>query len=97
MSKPDYEARCLVYDRALDAYGPDVQLTVALEELSEAQKEICKMLRGMGNIEHLVEEVADAEIMLEQVKNIFSIEDLVDEVAEKKLDRLLRRIEEDQG
>lgn len=97
MSKPDYEARCVVYDRALDAYGPDVQLTVALEELSEAQKEICKMLRGMGNIENLAEEIADAEIMLEQVKNMFNIEELVDEVAEKKLDRLQRKIEEDRG
>ena len=95
MDKPDYAARCVIYDRALDAYGPDVQLTVALEELSEAQKEICKMLRGMGDLTNLAEEIADAEIMLEQVKNLFNLEDRVDEMAEKKLNRLLLRIEGD--
>ena len=63
-----YEQRQQTYTNALIHYGEAVQLAVALEELSECQKEICKFLRGFGNTGHLAEEVADAMIMLEQVQ-----------------------------
>ena len=49
-----------VYRQARDVFGAQAQLVVALEELSEAQKEICKFLRGKGDPEHLAEEIADA-------------------------------------
>ena len=35
-----------VYRQARNVFGAQAQLVVALEELSEAQKEICKFLRG---------------------------------------------------
>ena len=82
-----------LYQAAFDAWGEDAQLNVAIEELSELIKEICKQKRGIGVSEHLVEEVADVEIMLEQIKQIFHIAD--EEVGwwkSFKLSRLAERL-----
>lgn len=76
---------------AIDTYGTDNQLMVAVEELSELQKEICKAFRGMLNEQSLIEEIADAEIMIEQVMMIYDIKD-EDIKTEKKLK--LKRLKE---
>ena len=55
-------------------YGREHQSVVAIEELGELQKELCKMLRGLGNLEHLAEEIADVEIMLCQIKELYDID-----------------------
>lgn len=97
MNKIGYVERCAVYSDALDVFGGDTQLIVAVEELSECQKEICKVLRGEGDLEHLAEEVADATIMLEQVQFIFDINDSVCEQMDAKIERLKKRIEARNG
>lgn len=74
-------------------FGTGPQLIVALEELSEAQKEICKALRGKCNRAHLAEEIADATIMLEQVRQIFGINAEVCNVMDDKIIRLQQRID----
>ncbi len=94
MNKIDYPARVSVYDRAIMQYGTMLQSVVALEELSEAQKEICKVLRGKSSIEHLAEEVADATIMLEQIAHIYDIRELVSRYMDEKVQRLADRLEE---
>ena len=91
-----YEERAKVYADALATYGTGLQLIVALEELSELQKEICKALRGKINLENLTEEVADATIMLEQVRQIFKINEDVCAVMDSKILRLQQRIEDEQ-
>ena len=64
------------------------QLIVALEELSELQKEITKNLRKKSNIDNLIEEIADVQIIIEQLKYYFNIpEESVNEVMEYKLER----------
>lgn len=92
MNKISYEDRASIYADALALYGQPIQLVIALEELSEAQKEICKALRGNVNLDHLAEEVADATIMLEQVRQIFDINDKVCEAMDAKVHRLANRI-----
>ena len=64
-----------VFEKAIDTYGPELQQVVAIEELSELQKEISKMIRGKGSIIHLVEEIADVKIMLKQLMMIHEISD----------------------
>lgn len=84
-----------VYRQARDVFGAHAQFVVALEELSEAQKEICKFLRGKGDPEHLTEEIADAQIMLEQVQMLCGIDDgAVQEQMDSKIERLRGRIKE---
>ena len=64
------------------------QLIVALEELSELQKEITKNLRKKSNIDNLIEEIADVQIIIEQLKYYFNIpEESVNEVMDYKLER----------
>lgn len=72
--------------------GWRAQAVVALEELSEAQKEICKMLRGQGDDDHLAEEIADATIVLQQMALAFGIAGSVLEWIDKKAQRLADRL-----
>lgn len=63
-------------------------MVVAIEELSEVQKELCKVYRGKGDMEHLAEEIADATIMLEQMRYFFGLNDMVCRKMDAKVQRL---------
>ena len=78
---------------AIAKYGKSAQMLMVLEEMSELQKEICKAFRGKDNVEEIADEVADVEIMLDQLKIIFQIEDEVWNHRRFKLARLLKRLE----
>ena len=75
-------------ERAIETYGKDMQLTVAVEEFSELIKEICKSKRGADNREAIIEELADCYIMLSQVRIIYGITD--DELWAKRVEKLKR-------
>ena len=92
MNKISYEERLKTYTNALVTYGEQAQMVVALEELSECQKDICKFLRGFGNAGDLAEEIADATIMLEQMRYIFGLNELVCEKMDQKIMRLDARL-----
>ena len=82
-------------ERAIETFGKDMQLNIAIEEFSELIKEICKNKRGSNNIDNIIEEMADCYIMLEQIKIIFEIKNSkIYEVMEEKLDRLKNRLDE---
>lgn len=89
----DRKERNKVYSKALEKWGIEMQATVAIEEMSEVQKEICKMLRGNGNRENLAEEIADATIMLEQISQIYNINASVSSWVDYKIAVLQRKIE----
>lgn len=92
-NKINLSRRLGIYRQARQQFGDNHQLYVALEEMSECQKEICKMLRGNGDTDCLAEEVADALIGLEQVQMIFGIKKDVAKYMTEKLERLTKRIE----
>ena len=92
----DFNDRAKVYAEAIDIFGVDMQLIVAIEELSELQKEICKAIRYENrdfDKEHVAEEIADVLIMAEQLQRIFGIGDLVKRYQNKKIVRLVQRLE----
>lgn len=91
-NKISYEQREQTYMNALIRYGTGMQCIVAVEELSEAQKEICKALRGKLDKDHLAEEIADATIVLEQMRIFFGINDMVCEKMDEKIQRLDDRL-----
>lgn len=62
-------------ERTINHYGAEAQQIVAVEELSELTKEITKMLRGMGDKEHMTEEIADVLIIIENLQQIHNIPD----------------------
>ena len=83
-----YGERCKVYMNALITYGDKNQMIVAIEELSELQKELCKILRGGENFPHLAEEIADVTIMLEQLGLMFNLDEDVFRYMDAKVMRL---------
>ena len=92
MNKLTYSDRCKTYTNAMLAFGEQNQLIVAVEELSECQKEICKIIRGGEDFRNLAEEVADATIMLEQIRLMFNINDCVCNFMDEKIKRLEDRV-----
>ena len=92
MQHMEYKDRAKVYEEAIERYGAEMQMVVAIEELSECTKELCKAMRGKGDINHLAEEVADATIMLEQMRLTFGINDAVKFWMDAKLQRLQHRL-----
>lgn len=82
-----------ILEKAIEVYGADLQKQVAIEEMAELTKEICKDFRGKGNREHIIEEMADVCIMLDQLMIIYDIKtnEMLDEI-DIKTARLEERI-----
>lgn len=89
-----------------DHYGFRKQSMMMIEECSELQKAICKWHRERGDLRRsessgcdertaIIDELADVIIMANQISYLLSAEDEVSEQIEFKLDRQLRRMEEE--
>lgn len=87
-----YEDRVAVYKKAIVKYGVEKQMTVAIEEMSEVIKELCKLQRGIGNRDHLAEEIADAMIVLEQMRLVFNLNQAVCDKMDEKIEDLQRKV-----
>ena len=88
-----------IYTYLINKFGKKEQITVAIEELSELQKELCKHLRYFGKIdvEHISEEMADVEIMLEQLKVMLNNSVDVEYRKKEKIQRTVKRYSEKEG
>lgn len=77
-------------------YGEKNQLNKATEEAGELIQAIAKYRNEPSeeNLNHLAEECADVLIMIQQLKEITG--DKVDEFIQQKLNRQLKRIEDEQ-
>ena len=89
----EYIDESAVLQRALGTYGFALQIVVTIEEMSELQKELCKYLRGKYSPAGIAEEIADVEIMLEQMKMLFGCADDVRSMRRRKVERLKERID----
>lgn len=80
--------------KALEHFGFNRQKVKAVEELGELQNAILRDLDGRGNYNNIVEEIADVEIMLIELKAMYEIPPSeIEEMKAKKILRLKRRIE----
>lgn len=77
---------------AVAVFGEEVQINVAIEELSELIKELCKHKRGCGDKMHIAEEMADVKIILEELEIIFDNSKRVKSWYKDKVMRLERNI-----
>lgn len=91
------EERRALLDRAITAYGALAQMDMAVEEMAELTKALCKVKRvscaaeAKAVLENVVEEMADVQIMLDQLRIIFGRSTAEDE--EYKLERLKKRLD----
>lgn len=75
---------------AIEAFGKESQKDIFIEESAELTKELLKERRGEDNLTAILEEMADVEIMLDQMKLIYGS---CEEIKQKKLLRLMDRME----
>lgn len=79
-----------ILTKAIQMYGDKAQENQAIEELAELIQAICHKHRGREN--NIEEEIADVEIMLEQLKIINCCRNKVQRIRELKIKRLYQRI-----
>lgn len=83
------------YKKAIKTYGEHAQKLMAIEEMSELTKEICKDFRAKLDREHLIEEMADVLITLDQLRVMYEISvDEIRQMREGKLERLKERMDD---
>lgn len=86
-----------IKDLAFEAvmkWGNAPQLSQATEELAELIVAINHYRRGRANAREVAEEIADCQLMLEQIKIIAGIpKDVMQEVQQAKLQKLKRRLD----
>lgn len=85
----------------LDHYGKEVQQRQLVEECAELIQAITKAERAAetsdyqkcrATVSNLIEEIADVEIMLEQIKSLYGCRKQVAALTEQKINRQIERI-----
>ena len=96
IKKPD------VLKSAIATYGMAAQVDMAIEEMAELTKALCKERRaqltpGMHSAEHanVIEEIADVAIMLKQLLIIFDKDGEIQKEVDYKIDRLEQRLQKE--
>jgi len=80
-----------IYREAIEKWGANIQLLMAMEEASELAVAISHFIRDRkGAIDEIIEETADMEIMIEQIKTIFEEENIVEKMEEIKKQKINR-------
>ena len=82
----DYE----ILTAAIRTYGEISQESLAAEECAELIQAISHKHRGRSH--NIAEEIADVEIMLEQLKIINNCRSEVERIHKEKIDRLYQRV-----
>ena len=85
--------------QAIETYGVQAQCDVAIEEMAELTQVVMKIRRisdgyeeTMAARDHLIDEIADVGIMIDQMEMMFDAVD-VEKMRRKKLLRLKKRLE----
>ena len=96
----DLEARDRDIWTILRHYGSSAQRLKAIEELSELLLALARISlneeRESERYVNLIEEMADVEVMMAQMRMVFDIDaEEISRIANKKIDRTLKRIQED--
>ena len=97
-----------ILKRAIETYGVNAQIDVAVEEMAELTKALMKDRRNctfskddvgvlVSGRASVADEIADVLIMLEQLQMIFSNEYQVERIKGEKIQRLENRLREVQN
>ncbi len=84
-----------LFQMAIDKWGKPLQLVMAVEECSELQKEVCKVLRGDWSsvrMDNIASEIADVRLMTDQLEYMFEIGAKVEIERRIKLNRLKKLV-----
>ena len=84
--------KCEIYKAALEKWGVGAQIGMLTEECGELLSAINKFNRSRCSSDDVLTELADVSIMVEQLSLIYGGYDKFLEERDKKLTRLLKRI-----
>ena len=101
-----HEIDARINNETMDRYGIERQSLVAMEELSELQKAISKLVRNpeektkplefKGLRHNLIEEMADVLICMDQLIEFYRIQRLdIQDIIQAKQERQAKRLEEE--
>lgn len=77
--------------KAIENFGKDSQIRMAIEEMAELINALMKEPRGRANKEDIITEIADVQIMMEQLSIIYGQKEVAKE-RERKMKRLEYRL-----
>jgi len=89
-----------IYKRIVDTWGVESQLNMVTEEIGELLQAISKFRRSYNKddetklkaYDHLCEEIADVENMINQMREMFDSE-LIDKYKKEKLERITKKLD----
>ena len=85
-----------VIKEAIRRNGEAKQIDIAIEEMAELTRALIKNRRGFENYENVVEEIADVEIMMQQLLLIFNCDIDVVNMRRQKIERLKERLKNEE-
>lgn len=85
-----------LYNSVINAYGIDAQKWMLIEECGELLNAIAKLKRGRSTKEDIITELADVDIMIEQMAFFFGWSEFLWE-KDRKLNRLEERLNKKGG
>lgn len=86
-----------LYTDCVEFWGAERQLRMLQEECAEVILEVSHYLRpDRTNLAKLIEEIADAQLMINQMKALFG-EEKVKEMMDIKSDYIKKKLEEEKG
>lgn len=83
-----------IFKDAISTFGVESQIKKSIEEMGELIVELAHHLDSRNNTLEVAEEIADASIMISQLKLIFDAI-MIEEFERKKLERLAERIQKE--
>lgn len=83
-----------IYRLAIKKWGRELQILMGIEEMAELTKALIKSLRGKENRDNIIEEMADVEIMMGQLKRLFVVGGDLTQVKARKMLRLEKMLVE---
>lgn len=85
-----------LYQRCIDKWGIGLQMNMLIEECSELITAVSRIMRGRNKVlNNLIEEIADVELLLGQIKHVYNIEELVLIEKDRKIERLEKRLKKE--
>lgn len=86
-----------IFDRCLEEWGELMQITTAMEELAELLHALSKIIRGKLDRKHIAEEIAEVQLFLWELTQIYDLQEYVDKEIKDNLKDLEQRLNDTKG
>ena len=82
----------LLYTECIVKWGKEAQMRQTMEESAELIVALNKVIRNTGRVEDVAEEIADVQLMCEEMIELFNIQKEVEGYRQFKIERIQDRL-----